>query len=49
MTNYSAYELTWWTDAGCFDETFDTLKEAMSKKNRVEDMGCTNWDIKGLP
>jgi len=48
MTVYNAYELTWWDDAGCYSEVFDTLAAALSKRNRVENMGCTKWDIKGL-
>lgn len=45
----SVYELTWWTDAGAFSEVFDTLEEARSKRNRVEDMGAIKWTIKRLP
>lgn len=45
----TAYELTWWTDAGAFSEVFDTLEEARSKRNRVEDMGYIEWTIKRVP
>ena len=48
MVVYSAYELTWWDDAGCYSEVFDTLAEALSKRNRVENMGATKWEFKGL-
>jgi len=48
MTVYSAYELTWWDDAGCYSEVFDHLADAISKRNRVENMGVTQWEIKGL-
>jgi len=48
MVVYSAYELTWWTDAGCYSEVFDHLAEALSKRNRVENMGATKGEIKGL-
>ena len=49
MNQYNAYRLTWWMDSGCYDEVFDTLKEAMAKRQRVEDMGCTKWGVEGLP
>lgn len=50
MNHYNAYRLTWWMDSGgCYYEVFDTLKEAMVKKQRVEDMGCIKWSVEGLP
>ena len=49
MNQYNTYRLTWWMDSGCYHEEFDTLKEAIAKGQRVEDMGCTKWDVKGLP
>ena len=43
-----AYKLTWWMDCGCFDEVFDTIDEALSKRHRVEDMGAYKTTIEGV-